>query len=79
MVIFRSYIGLMTMPTKWIYQVSMVFELYSIFIIFFFYVGDDLRTSSFDERGNDAIQAIPRDPLEVLVGLVTELKAKRFK
>jgi hypothetical protein len=78
MVIFRSYIGLMTMPTKWIYQVSMVLELYSIFIIFF-YVGDDLRTSSFDERGNDAIQAIPRDPLEVLVGLVTELKAKRFK
>jgi hypothetical protein len=58
------------------YGVRIIFNIYNLF---FFYVGDDLRTSSFDERGNDAIQAIPRDPLEVLVGLVTELKAKRFK
>ena len=57
------------------YGVRIIFNIYNLF----FYVGDDLRTSSFDERGNDAIQAIPRDPLEVLVGLVTELKAKRFK
>jgi hypothetical protein len=28
--------------------------------------------------GSDAIQA-PKDPLEVLVGLVTRLRAKRFK
>jgi len=33
----------------------------------------------FKERGNDAIQAIPRDPSKVLVGLVTRLRVKCFK
>jgi hypothetical protein len=33
----------------------------------------------FEERGNDAIQATPKDPLEALVGLMTRLKAKRLK
>jgi hypothetical protein len=31
------------------------------------------------KRGNDAIQTTLRDSLEVLIGLVTSLKAKRFK
>jgi hypothetical protein len=28
---------------------------------------------------NDVIQATPKDPLEVSVGLVTRLRVKRFK
>ena len=44
-----------------------------------FYVGDNSRINHFGERGYDVIQATPRDPLEVLVGLVTRLKVKRFK
>jgi hypothetical protein len=43
-----------------------------------FNVGDDSRSNSFEERGDDAIPAL-KDPLEVLVGLVTRLRAKRFK
>jgi hypothetical protein len=31
------------------------------------------------KRGNDVIQAILKDPLEVPVGLVTRLRVKRFK
>jgi hypothetical protein len=45
----------------------------------FFNVGDDLRMNSFEKRGNDMIQATPKDPLEVLVGPVTRFRAKRFK
>jgi hypothetical protein len=43
-----------------------------------FDVGDDSRSNSFEERGDDAIQAL-KDPLEVPIGLVTRLRAKRFK
>jgi hypothetical protein len=43
-----------------------------------FDVGDDSRLNHFEKRGDDAIQA-PKDPLEVLVGPVTRLRAKRFK
>jgi hypothetical protein len=43
-----------------------------------FDVGDDSRLNHFEKRGDDAIQA-PKDPLEVLVGSVTMLRAKRFK
>jgi len=45
----------------------------------FFYVGNNSRSNPFEERGNDVIQAIPKDPLEVPVGLVTRLRVKRFK
>jgi len=45
----------------------------------FFYVGNDSRSNPFEERGNDVIQATPKDPLEVPVGLVTRLRVKRFK
>ena len=43
-----------------------------------FDLGDDSRSNPFEERGDDAIQA-PKYPLEVPVGPVTRLKAKRFK
>jgi hypothetical protein len=43
-----------------------------------FDVGDDSRSNPFEERVDDVIQA-SKDPLEVLVGLVTRLRAKRFK
>jgi hypothetical protein len=43
-----------------------------------FDVSDDSRSNPFEERGDDAIQA-PNDPLEVPVGPVTRLGAKRFK
>jgi hypothetical protein len=45
----------------------------------FFYVGNDSRSNPFEERVNDVIQATPKDPLEVPVGLVTRLRVKRFK
>ena len=53
------------MSTKWICQVSMVLVLHSM-------------SNPFEERWDDAIPAL-KDPLEVPVGLVTRLRAKRFK
>jgi hypothetical protein len=38
----------------------------------------DSRLNPFEERGDDAIQPL-NDPLEVPVGPVTRLKAKKFK
>jgi hypothetical protein len=43
-----------------------------------FDVGDDSRSNPFKERGDDAVQP-SKDPLEVLVGPVTRLRAKKFK
>ena len=43
-----------------------------------FHVGDDSRSNPFEERGDDAIQP-SKDPLEVPVGQVTRLRAKKFK
>ena len=43
-----------------------------------FDVGDDSRSNPFEERGDNAIQP-SKDPLEVPVGPVTRLKAKKFK
>jgi len=40
---------------------------------------DAYQNSDNDTIGTNMIQATPRDPLEVLVGLVTKLRAKRFK
>jgi len=45
----------------------------------FFYVGNNSRSNPFEERGNDVIQATPKNPLEVLVGLVTRFRVKIFK
>jgi hypothetical protein len=58
------------------YGVDVTFNISNIFL---FDVGDDSRTNSFDDRRNDTTQAIPRDLLEVLISLVTRLRAKRFK
>ena len=43
-----------------------------------FDIGDDSRLNPFEERGDDAIQP-SKDPLEVPVGPVTRLRAKKFK
>jgi len=43
-----------------------------------FDVGDDSRSNPFEEQGDDAIQP-SKDPLEVPVGPVTRLRAKKFK
>jgi hypothetical protein len=58
------------------YNVSATFNVSDIYL---FDVGDDSRTNSFEERGNDTIQATPRDLLEILGGLVTRFRTKRFK
>ena len=55
-----------------------VSDLFNVVDLSLFDVGDDSRSNPFEERGDDAIQA-PKDPLEVLVGPVTRLRAKRFK
>jgi hypothetical protein len=43
-----------------------------------FNIGDDSRSNPFEERRDDAIQP-SKDPLEVPVGPVTRLRAKKFK
>jgi hypothetical protein len=55
-----------------------VSDLFNVANLSLFDVGDDSRSNPFEERGDDAIQAL-KDPLEVLVGPVTTLRAKRFK
>jgi hypothetical protein len=57
------------------YGVSATFNVADLSL---FDVGDDLRSNSFKERGDDAIPAL-KDPLEVPVGPVIRLRAKRFK
>jgi len=57
------------------YNVSITFNVVDLSS---FDIGDDSRSNPFEERVDDTIQA-PKDPLEVLVGLVTRLRAKRFK
>jgi len=66
------------MPIKWIYRVSMVLVLQSMLMISISFMSDDLRMNHFKKRGNDAIQATSKDPLEVSNGLVTRFKAKTF-
>ena len=46
-----------------------------------FYVGDDLRTNTFHEEGNDGGMAKEwsADPLEIPLGPMTRGRAKRFK
>jgi hypothetical protein len=43
-----------------------------------FNIGDDSRSNPFEERRDDVIQQ-SKDPLEVPVGPVTRLRAKKFK
>jgi hypothetical protein len=51
---------------------------FNISDLFLFNVGDDSRSNSFEERGDDMIQP-SKDPLEVPVGPITRLRAKKFK
>jgi len=55
-----------------------VSDTFNVLNLTLFDVGDDLRSDPFEERRDDAMQA-PKDPLKVSVGLVTRLRAKRFK
>jgi hypothetical protein len=57
------------------YGVSATFNVSDLSL---FDVGDDSRLNPFEEQGDDAIQT-SKDPLEVLVGPVTRLRAKKFK
>jgi len=52
---------------------------FDVFYLSLFDVGDDSRSNPFDERGNDAIQIIPNDTLEILVGSITRARAKKLK
>jgi hypothetical protein len=58
------------------YNVSATFNVSDNYL---FDVGDDSRMNPFEERGNDTIQATPRDLLEIIGGLVIRFRTKRFK
>jgi len=47
--------------------------------LFSFDTSDDLRMDPFNEKGNYVIQATLNYPLQVSIGLVIKLMAKRFK
>jgi hypothetical protein len=57
------------------YGVSATFN---VFYLSLFDEGDNSRSNPFKKRGDDAIQP-SKDPLEVTVGPVTRLRAKKFK
>jgi hypothetical protein len=57
------------------YSVSATFNVVDLSL---FDVGDDSRLNPIKEKGDDAIQA-PKNLLAVPVGLVTRLRAKKFK
>jgi len=57
------------------YGVSATFNVSDLSL---FDVGDDSRSNPFEERGDDVIQP-SKDPLKVLAGPVTRLRAKKFK
>ena len=63
-------------PSCYRYNVSATFNAVDLF---FFYIGNDSRSNPFEQKGNDVIQATPKDLLEVSIGLVTRLRVKRFK
>ena len=51
---------------------------FSVSDLSLFDVGDDSRSNPFEEQGNDVIQP-SKDPLEVPIGPVTRLRAKKLK
>ena len=70
----------MTMPINYINHASIMLILILMSLIsFFFDVGDDSRSSSFEKRGDDAIQTTLNDLLEVLDGLITKSRTKKLK
>jgi hypothetical protein len=76
----KSLKELMTMPINYINHASIMLILILMSLIsFFFDVGDDSRSSSFEKRGDDAIQTTLNDLLEVLDGLITKSRTKKLK
>jgi ATP/ADP translocase len=77
----KSLKELMTMPINYINHASimLILILMSLISFFFFDVGDDSRSSSFEKRGDDAIQTTLNDLLEVLDGLITKSRTKKLK
>ena len=57
------------------YGVSATFNVSNLFL---FDISDDSRSNPFEDRGDDVIQP-SKDLLEVQVGLVIRLRAKKFK
>jgi hypothetical protein len=78
----KSLKELMTMPINYINHASIMLILILMSLIsffFFFDIGDDSRSSSFEKRGDDAIQTTLNDLLEVLDGLITKSRTKKLK
>jgi len=61
------------------YGINVTFNIFLISLISLFCGEDNSRMNPLNERTNDTIQATPTDSLEVLIGSVTRLRAKRFK
>jgi len=62
----KSLKELTIMSVKWIYQMSIVLVLLSIFFfIFLFDIGGDSRSNPIKNIKDYAIQTTPNDPLEV--------------
>jgi len=58
-----------------VYDINATFNVSNLSL---FEVGDDSRMKSFKERRNETIQTTLKDLLEVLVGLMTRHRVKRF-
>ena len=59
------------------YNISATFNVSDLSL---FDVGDDSRSNSFEERGNDENQQAPlKDPLHVPVGPITRARSKKIK
>jgi hypothetical protein len=78
----------MIMLIKWIFVMSMQlifpneyginFTFNVSFYLFLFDVDDESRSNWFDERGDNTIQPISKDPLIILIGPITRVRAKNF-
>jgi len=50
-----------------------------MFVILFFYVGDDSSLNHFKKRNDDNQQAPQTNPLKVSIGQITRSRARRLK
>jgi len=50
---------------------------FNISILFLSDVGDNSWMNYFEEKGDDMIKITPKDPLQVPIGLIARLKAKK--
>jgi hypothetical protein len=58
------------------YKVSATFNVSDLSL---FDVGDDSKLNPLEDRGDDAIQPTPKDPLVFLVGAITRARVNKFK